>query len=193
MKKSVFKRGLAAAAITVAALVAVPAAAMAVDTYPPTEPVVVVPPQLTLRPGETNTISLSGLGPFSLTVLNWSGFGSGTTLATFATQTRQTSISKAADENGALSFTFTMPTDARGLHTISATAENFSRTWVIDSGVPLPGDAAPAGAGSENALSETGSGNDQLLALWIAGGGLALVGSGVVVASSVRKQRRLQL
>ncbi|MBU3994643.1 MAG: peptidase, partial [Actinobacteria bacterium] len=59
----------------------------------------------------------------------------------------------------------------------------------ISGGSAGTGGAAAGGAGT--GLAATGSSNDQLLWLWVSGGALAFVGGGVLVASAVRKQRKL--
>lgn len=182
MKNSSFHRAFAVAALAVAALVAIPTAAQAVDSYPPSDSYIVSTPPATVEAGGTFQLGF-GAGSFapgqavsfSLTGEN----ATGATLATFRTVANDLGVTKNAAGDGSLSTAVTLPSNAAGQYTLVASTTGWERTWVFNI----------AGSGSAP-LSETGSNNTQLLALWIGGGALAFIGGGLVVASAVRKQRK---
>ena len=192
MKTSRIRKVVAGFALALAALVAVPAAAMAVDTYPPapsdgyTGQTVVAPGGTTtitfgatlFTPGETVTFFLTGEN------------AAGATLASFRTVVNNSpSINKVADASGT-PVAVTLPANASGTYSLNASSPSKGTVSVaISVGSAGAGGAAAGGAGT--GLATTGAAGDQLLWAWVAGGALAFVGGGVLVASAVRKQRKL--
>lgn len=184
------KRGLAAVALAAAAVLTVPTAALAEPlSYPPADNYI-TPPAPQLTPGGTTSVVFSA-GSFapgqsvSFTLTGWNA--SGATLAVFRTVVDSKSFTKAADSQGALSLAVTLPANASGSYTLTSTSGTWTRSWNI----VVAGGGGAGGAGTGTQLAVSGSESNQMLWLWVAGGGLALAGGAVVVANSVRKQRKL--
>ena len=193
MKTSRIRAVFAAAALAVVALVAVPVAANAVDTYPPA-PAESYSGQTVVVPGGTTTITFSAslftpgeTVTFFLTGEN----AAGATLASFRTVVNNSpSINKVAGASGT-PVAVTLPTNASGSYSLNGTSPSAGTVSVaISVGSAGAGGAAAAG-GAGTGLATTGAAGDQLLWAWVAGGALAFVGGGVLVATAVRKQRKL--
>jgi hypothetical protein len=175
-----FKKTLAALALAVMAVFAVPAAATA---YGPEADGTVVGP---VTAGSPVTIvfeegSFAGSENVSFTV---SGFGN-VTIAAFKSAT-DTVVKQAV--NGGVSAVVTLPEDARGTYEVTATG--------LESGIigtaTLTVAAADAGSDANgNGLPNTGA-EVPVLALWTAGGALALGAALIAVMTIVRRQRLSQ-
>ncbi|MBU3994547.1 MAG: hypothetical protein KKF42_02035 [Actinobacteria bacterium] len=189
MKTSRIRKVVAGFALALAALVAVPAAAMAVDTYPPA-PSDGYTGQTVIAPGGTTTITFGATlftpgetVTFFLTGEN----AAGATLASFRTVVNNSpSINKVAGASGT-PVAVTLPANASGTYSLNASSPSAGTVSVAIS----VGSAGTGAGGAGTGLATTGAAGDQLLWAWVAGGALALVGGGVLVASAVRKQRKL--
>ncbi|MGK0716080.1 hypothetical protein ACR5KS_08450 [Leucobacter sp. W1153] len=191
MKTSRIRKVVAGFALAVAALVAVPAAAQA-NGYTPV-PNESYTGQTVVAPGGTTTITFgaSVFTPgetvrFVLTGEN----AAGATLASFYTVVNSSpAITKTALAGGT-PVAVTLPANASGTYSLNASSPSKGNVSVaISVGSAGTGGAASGGAGT--GLATTGAAGDQLLWAWVAGGALAFVGGGVLVASAVRKQRKL--
>lgn len=183
------KRGLAAVALAAAAVLTVPTAALAEPmSYPPADNYITPPAPQLVAGGTTSVVfSRGSFAPgqsVSFTLTGWNA--SGANLAVFRTVVDSKSFTKTADGQGALSLAVTLPANASGSYTLTSTSGTWTRSWNI---AVAGGGAGGAGTGTQLAVS--GSESNQMLWLWVAGGGLALAGGAVVVANSVRKQRKL--
>lgn len=163
----------AAAAVIAGAAIFAPVAANA-DEYTP-----VPPAGVTITPGGTVTVPFTGFAPnesvsFTLTGEN----ASGATLAFvhFAVETANLGT-KTADADGAVSAAVTLPADASGSYTLTASGETSGED--ASATLTVTGETLPA----------TGSDSAQLLGLWIGGGALLLAGGGIAVAATVRRHR----
>lgn len=190
MKTSRIRKVVAGFALALAALVAVPAAAMAVDAYPPTpNPSPSTPLPTVIGPGGSvrMTFGPGAFGPNEQLIFSLIGEGVGpANLATFFTVASTATKNKVAAGDGSLSAGVTLPTNASGRYDAALTDQSGNVRWSQSFTVAGAG-AGGAGTG----LATTGAAGDQLLWAWVAGGALAFVGGGVLVASAVRKQRKL--
>lgn len=191
MKTSRIRKVVAGFALALAALVAVPAAAMAVDGYTPV-PNESYSGQTVVAPGGTTTITF-GASVFTpgetVTFFLTGENAAGATLASFRTVVNNSpSINKVAGAGGT-PVAVTLPANASGSYSLNASSPSAGTVSVAISVGSAGAGAAAGGAGT--GLAATGSSNDQLLWLWVSGGALAFVGGGVLVASAVRKQRKL--
>ncbi|QAY74709.1 hypothetical protein ET445_16570 [Agromyces protaetiae] len=161
-----FRRILAAAAIAVAAVIAVPVAANAVGYT---------------AQGPTVTEAVGGSAD-----LTFSGFPANTPSTATAPDAVTLSVLKAStfsrptDANG--SVTYTATASQPGTYTITVTAGGVVATGTL---TVLPADSE---AGGDDGLSATGY-DAPVLAIWIAGGALLLGAAIVVVVTSVRRSR----
>lgn len=167
-----FKKSLATLALAIMAIFAVPAAATA---YGPEADGTVVGPVVA---GSPVTIvfgdgAFAGAENVSFTV---SGFGN-VTIAAFKTGTA--TVVKTAAADGSVSAVVTLPADSRGSYEVTATGQTSGTIGTATLTVA----AADAGG-----LPETGSGVP-VLALWAAGGALALGAALIAVMTIVRRQR----
>lgn len=167
-------RGLATAAVASALIIAPAAAASATATYVPGAPAATVTG--TPAPGATVNVGF-GAGTFEpganvISVLS----GANANTARLASTT---AITKPAAADGSLGVAVTLPANASGTYTLTATQGDIVRTRTIV--VP----AADA-AGSEG-LANTGA--DSAAAFWFAGGLLALGATTVVTLNVVRRNR----
>lgn len=191
MKTSRIRKVVAGFALAVAALVAVPAAAQA-NGYTPV-PNESYTGQTVVAPGGTTTITF-GAGFFTpgetVTFFLTGENAAGATLASFRTVVNNSpSINKVAGASGT-PVAVTLPANASGTYSLNASSPSKGTVSVaISVGSAGAGGAAAGGAGT--GLATTGAAGDQLLWAWVAGGALAFVGGGVLVASAVRKQRKL--
>lgn len=192
MKTSRIRKVVAGFALAVAALVAVPAAAMAVDGYTPV-PNESYSGQTVVAPGGTTTITFAAAFFTPGETVSFRLIGenaAGATLASFYTVVNSSpAINKVAGAGGT-PVAVTLPANASGTYSLNASSPSKGNVSVaISVGSAGTGGAAAGGAGT--GLATTGAAGDQLLWAWVAGGALAFVGGGVLVASAVRKQRKL--
>lgn len=164
----------AVAAVAVAAgLVFAPVAANAYTPDPESGSVVVAPggtvtvPFVDFAPGEVVRFFLSGEN------------AAGASLATvkFVYQSNVALGSKTANGSGSVAPAITLPRNASGTYTLTATGATSSTSA---SAKIVIGDPT---------IAETGGDAGQLLGLWIGGGALLLAGGGIAVATTVRRQR----
>lgn len=167
----------AIAAVTLAAgLVFAPVAANA--TYVPS-PGPSTGSTVTIAAGGSATISFVGFQPGEPVRFTLTGeFALSATLANvkFAVQTANLGT-KAANSTGAVSPTITLPSNATGSYTLTATGATSAASSAVTITVGDP------------TLPNTGGDSGQLLGLWIGGGALLLAGGGIAVATTVRRQR----
>ena len=172
-----FKKVLATLALAVMAIFAVPAAA---NAYGPNSNGTVVGP---IIPGQSVTIvfgpnAFSGSSNVSFTV---SG-NSVVTLGAFKAAT--TSFTKVSEADGSIELIVGLPEDASGTYTVTGTDE--------DGNIGTAAFTVPAAdAGSSAGLPNTGA-EVPVLALWTAGGALALGAALIAVMTIVRRQRLSQ-
>lgn len=184
-----FKKVLAAAALTLAAVFAVPMAAHAAGYVPssnvtvsdstpaPGETVIVNFKSSSFLPGESVQFTLTGQDAASAS------------LASLHAVINSKSIVKPATATGAVSVAVTLPTDATGTYTLTATGATSGNVATVSLTV-APADAG-AGSGpvsSSGGLAQTGS-TVSLIAIWVAGGLVLLGGAFVAVNVIVRRQR----
>jgi LPXTG-motif cell wall-anchored protein len=179
----VAKKFIAAFALALIALFAVPTAANAAG-YVPQSSITVT--DSTPAPGVPTTISFAAgafLGSenvvFTLTGEN----AVGATLASFKAVVNTKSITKVAAASGSTSLVVTLPLNAVGTYTVTATGATSGNVATAALTV------TPA-VGSSSALPHTGSDVSGLL-FWAAGGILLLVAGLVVVLTVVRRQRAI--
>lgn len=169
-----FEKSLAAAALAVLAVFAVPAAANAAGYVPDSN----VSVSGTVAPGGTVEVTFTegSFTPgeevsFALTGEN----ADSATLATFKAGVTSRSLVTTATDDGAVALDVTLPTDASGTFTTTATG--------LTSGT-----VGTASLGSDSDLASTGY-NTPMLAIWAAAGALLLGVALVVVLGVVRRQR----
>ncbi|GEB46104.1 hypothetical protein MTE01_20490 [Microbacterium testaceum] len=168
MKLNLKKAGVTAA-LAGALLFAAPAVAQAyVPTAPGTQTVTITnngPVTFNVAPGATVNFVLVGYNA------NQAG------LATANLPVSSKSITKVADASGNATAVVTLPADARGTYTLSAT--------------PAGGTAGGSSnnAGGSTGLPATGFDANSMLGLWVGGGALALAGGTIAVATTVRRNR----
>jgi len=168
MKLNLKKAGVTAA-LAGALLFAAPAVAQAyVPTAPGTQTVTITnngPVTFNVAPGATVNFVLVGY--------NADQAG----LATANLPVSSKSITKVADASGNATAVVTLPADARGTYTLSAT--------------PTGGTAGGSGnnAGGSTGLPATGFDANSMLGIWVGGGALVLAGGTIAVATTVRRNR----
>ncbi len=167
MKLNLKKAGVTAA-LAGALLFAAPAVAQAyVPTAPGTQTVTITnngPVTFNVAPGATVNFVLVGYNA------NQAG------LATANLPVSSKSITKVADASGNATAVVTLPADARGTYTLSAT--------------PTGGTAGGSNnAGGSTGLPATGFDANSMLGIWVGGGALVLAGGTIAVATTVRRNR----
>lgn len=169
---------IAGAGIALVALFAVPTAAQAL--YAPEESITVTG---TPAPGETIAVTFDEVFTpgedvsFTLTGEN----AVGATLAVFKSAVNTQSLTKAADASGTAVLDVTLPTNATGTYTVTATG--LTSGIVGTAAITV---VAGDGAGTDDGDGLAVTGGTALTAIWIAGGALAL---GIVLLL-VRTMRR---
>lgn len=171
-----FKKVLATLALAVMAIFAVPAAA---NAYGPNSNGTVVGP---IVPGQSVTIvfgpnAFSGSSNVSFTVNG----NSVVVLGAFKAAT--TSFEKVSEADGSIDLIVTLPEDASGTYTVTGTDE--------DGNIGTAAFTVPAADAGSNGLPDTGA-EVPVLALWTAGGALALGAALIAVMTIVRRQRLSQ-
>lgn len=177
-----FKKIIAGAGIALVALFAVPTAAQAV--YAPEESISVVG---TPAPGETVTVTFDEVffdgEDVSFTLTGESA--SAATLAVFRAAVDTQSLVKSASADGSVALDVTLPTNAIGTYTVTATGlESGIVGTAAITAVAADGSGSGSDDGSDDGLAVTGG--TALTAIWIAAGALGL---GVVLLL-VRTMRR---
>jgi len=180
------KKALAAAALVVVAIFAVPTAAQA--AYVPNT---LISSPGSIAPGGTGTVSFAAgaFAPgesvsFTLTGEN----AAGATLAAVVTAVSSTSTTKTAAADGSTSVSITLPSNATGAYTLTATGATSGNiaTVAISAGAASGGGTGTGGA--SGGLPNTGA-MDPTLGIWAGGGLLALGAAFVIVLTVVRRQK----
>jgi hypothetical protein len=187
-----FKKSLAAIALAVLAVFAVPAAANA-SGYAPAENITVsgnvVAGGLVVVNFSNNTFIAGESVSFTLTGEN----AAGATLATFKSVVNSQSLVKTANASGGVALDVTLPTNASGTYTVTATGLTSGTVGTASLTVASADGAAGAGTGtgsdaSNGGLASTGY-DAPMLAIWAAGGALLLGVALMVALTVVRRQR----
>lgn len=159
-----FKKFIAGAGIALVALFAAPAAAQAV--YAPEEDVVV---SGEAQPGETLTVTFDEVfTPGEDVSAQVSGNGQ-PQIAVFRAATDSTT--KAAGADGTVVFNVTLPTDASGTYTVTATG---LESGIVGTAAITVVAADGSGSGDEDGDGLAVTGGTALTAIWIAAGALGL-------------------
>jgi len=183
------KKALAAAALVVVAIFAVPTAAQA--AYVP-DSLITAPGAI--APGGTGTIGF-GAGAFtpgeSVSFTLTGENASGATLASVVTAVSSTSTSKTASASGATSVSVTLPSNASGSYTLTATGASSGNIASVSLSAGTAGGSGTGtdtGTGTGSGLPNTGA-MDPTLGIWAGGGLLALGAAFVIVLTVVRRQK----
>lgn len=131
-------------------------------------------------PGGTVVVTFTGfLAGEDVSVSLTGAFALDATMAS-ATDIETQTVMRTADAEGNLVVTITLPDNAYGTYTVTATG--------LESGVVLTETFTIEGTGAGGGLAATGAGD--LTGLWVGGGALVLAGGAVVAASAVRRSRQ---
>jgi hypothetical protein len=187
-----FKKSFAAIALAVLAIIAVPTAANA-SGYAPVGNITVngdVAPGGIVVINFANTTFIAGESvSFTLTGEN----ATGATLGAFKAVVNSQSLVKTASGEGAVALNVTLPTNASGSYTTTATGLTSGTVGTASLSVPTGDAAVGAGAGSGTNASNGGlaaTGYDApMLAIWAAAGALLLGIALMVALTVVRRQR----
>ena len=182
--KRTFIKAAAATALVAGALFVTPTVANATYTPPTTGTVssstvaaggsfTFSVPGDVFAPGESVTISLTGE----------SALGASLGYVKFAVETKALGTVTATADGGVAPVKITLPSNASGRYTILATSAS-NPTGVV-AYVTVSGSAS-----TDNSLATTGLDNAALLPIWVGGGALVLVGGGLAVATTVRRNRK---
>jgi hypothetical protein len=187
-----FKKSFAAIALAVLAVIAVPTAANANGYAPATNITVtgdVAPGGIVVVNFANNTFIAGESVSFTLTGEN----ATGATLASFKAVVNSQSLVKTASGEGAVALDVTLPTNASGTYTTTATGLTSGTVGTASLTVATADAAVSAGAGSGTNVSNGGlaaTGYDApMLAIWAAAGALLLGIALMVVLTVVRRQR----
>lgn len=184
-----FKKVLAAVALTLAAAFAVPMAANAAG-YVPSSNVTVS--NSNPAPGQTVDVSFKAgsflAGENVQFTLTGQDAASASLASLHAVVNSKTTV-KPASSAGAVTVAVTVPADATGTYTLTATGVTSGNVGTASLTV-TPADAVGAGTGSSagGSLAHTGS-TISLIAIWVAGGLVVLGAAFVAVNVIVRRQR----
>ena len=186
MKRTITKAA-AIAAIVAGAMFAVPAAASAytpspgggtsVSTVAPGGTFTFFVEADVFEPGETVSISLTGESASAATMA----------FVKFAVETQALGTTTANAEGGIDGVQITLPANASGTYTVTATSA--SNPVGTSATVTVAAGSTPGGTNPGD-LATTGADSEALLALWIGGGALLLVGGGIAVATAVRRNKQ---
>ena len=185
-----FKKSLAAIALAVLAVVAVPTAANAAGYVPvgnitvsgavaPGGVVEVAFTDGSFTPGESVSFTLTGEN------------ASGATLAVVKSVVNSQSLVKTATGSGAVALDVTLPSNASGSYTTTATGLTSGTVGTASLNIASADGGAAAGSGSASAnggLASTGY-DAPMLAIWAAAGALLLGIALMVALTVVRRQR----
>jgi hypothetical protein len=187
-----FKKSFAAIALAVLAVIAVPTAANASGYAPATNITVtgdVAPGGIVVVNFANNTFIAGESVSFTLTGEN----ATGATLASFKAVVNSQSLVKTATGEGAVALDVTLPTNASGTYTTTATGLTSGTVGTASLTVASADAAAGAGASSGTNASNGGlaaTGYDApMLAIWAAAGALLLGIALMVALTVVRRQR----
>lgn len=139
--------------------------------------------------GGTVVVAFSGFEPSEDVSVSLTGaFALSATIASASDIETQT-VMRTADANGSVVVSITLPDNAYGTYTVTATGLEsgaaVGETFNIGGG---PAGGAAAGGGAGGGLAATGS--SDLTGLWVGGGALVLAGGAIVVATAVRRSRQ---
>jgi hypothetical protein len=185
-----FKKSFAAIALAVLAVIAVPTAANA-SGYAPVGNITVngdvAPGGIVVVNFSNNTFIAGEDVSFTLTGEN----ASGATLAAFKAVVNSQSLVKTATGEGAVALDVTLPTNASGTYTTTATGLTSGTVGTASLTVASADAAVGAGSGtnaSTGGLASTGY-DAPMLAIWAAAGALLLGIALMVALTVVRRQR----
>ncbi|WP_066039228.1 LPXTG cell wall anchor domain-containing protein [Herbiconiux solani] len=184
------KKAFAGIALAILAVISIPAAAQA-QPYAP-----VAPPSITVTAGGTFTATFTGFAPGEPVSFTLTGeFAASATIGSVVTAVETSPATvKNADSSGAASVTVTLPTNASGSYTLSATgleSGTIAQTFVTVVSNDPAGTGSGTGVGSgssDGSLPNTGA-MDPTLGIWAGGGLLALGAAFVIVLTVVRRQK----
>lgn len=185
-----FKKSFAAIALAVLAVIAVPTAANAAGYAPSTNITVtgdVAPGGIVVINFANNTFTAGESVSFTLTGEN----AAGATLASFKAVVNSQSLVKTATGAGAVALDVTLPSNASGSYTTTATGLTSgtvgTASLTVASADAAAGSASGSGA-STGGLAATGY-DAPMLAIWAAAGALLLGIALMVALTVVRRQR----
>ena len=186
MKRNITKAA-AVAAIVAGAMFAVPTAASAYTPAPGAEV-----NDSTVAPGATFVFSVEAevFAPgeaVSISLTGENASAASLAFVKFAVQTQVLGTVDATADGGLDAVQITLPDNATGTYTITATSASnpvgvSATVTAVTGGGTTPDDS--------DDLAATGLDSEALLAVWIAGGALLLVGGGITVASVVRRNKQ---
>jgi hypothetical protein len=187
-----FKKSFAAIALAVLAVVSVPVAANAAG-YPPEGSITVngdvAPGGIVVVNFANNTFIAGESVSFTLTGEN----ATGATLGALKAVVNSQSLVKSASGAGAVALDVTLPTNATGSYTTTATGLTSGTVGTASLTIAAADSAVGAGAGSGTNASNGGlaaTGYDApMLAIWAAAGALLLGIALMVALTVVRRQR----
>jgi hypothetical protein len=185
-----FKKSVAAIALAVLAVIAVPTAANAAGYAPSTNITVtgdVAPGGIVVVNFANNTFIAGESVSFTLTGEN----ATGATLATFKAVVNSKSLVKTATGEGAVALDVTLPTNASGTYTTTATGLTSGTVGTASLTIASADGAAGTGTGTDastGGLASTGY-DAPMLAIWAAAGALMLGIALMVALTVVRRQR----
>ena len=176
-----FKKVLAGAALAIIAVLAVPAAAQAYSITPP--------PNTSAGAGETFSATFTGFSSGEDVSIALTGeSASSATLAAVVTAVETKTIVKAADAAGDVTVTVTLPSNASGSYTLTATGLTSGAIGQSTITAVSSSAAGGSGSGATGGLPNTGA-MDPTLGIWAGGGLLALGAAFVIVLTVVRRQK----
>jgi len=185
-----FKKSFAAIALAVLAVIAVPTAANAAGYVPVGNISVtgdVAPGGIVVINFANNTFTAGESVSFTLTGEN----ASGATLAVVKSVVNSQSLVKTASGSGAVALDVTLPANASGSYTTTATGLTSGTVGTASLNIASADGGAAAGSGSASAnggLASTGY-DAPMLAIWAAAGALMLGIALMVALTVVRRQR----
>jgi hypothetical protein len=185
-----YKKSFAAIALAVLAVIAVPTAANAEGYAPATNITVtgdVAPGGIVVINFANNTFIAGESVSFTLTGEN----ATGATLASFKAVVNSQSLVKTATSEGAVALDVTLPTNASGTYTTTATGLTSGTVGTASLTVASADAAAGSASGSGSStggLASTGF-DAPMLAIWAAAGALLLGIALMVALTVVRRQR----
>lgn len=183
--KRTFTKAAAVAAIVAGAMFAVPTAASA---YTPGPDAGVT--DTTVTPGGTFTFFVEPEAfvageTVSISITGENASGASLAFVKFAVETQVLGTATANAEGGLDGVQISLPANASGLYTITATSPS------NPAGVSATVTAVTGNDNNDDDdLATTGADSEALLALWVGGGALLLVGGGIAVASAVRRNKQ---
>lgn len=172
-----FRKIIAGAGIALVALFAAPAAAQAV--YAPSEDVIVTGEP---TPGSTITVTFDEIFAANTEVSAQVSGNGQPTIAVF--RAGVDSATKVSNAEGTVAFNVTLPTDATGTYTVTATDGDIIATAAI---TVVAADGSGSGAGDDNGDGLAVTGGTALTTIWIAAGALGL-GIALLLVRTLRRK-----